>query len=178
LFVALQAAAAAIPVTLFLFIEQAITGLLLQQPAASLKKGSYFYGMAPSLKKQVDLFFLSKMMRFAFVSSRRAREKHANVSNRSNRRKQTLTKLFVAGTTVLTALMNCFAPLLGMPFISCHLSPNLTTHLTYAMDGSVGWIAKRRASDVGIRSGGGGRADGGSGRADGGSAENAFLQPC
>jgi hypothetical protein len=92
LFVALQAAAAAIPVTLFLFIEQAITGLLLQQPAASLKKGSYFYGMALSLKKQVDLFFLSKMMRFAFVSSRRAREKHANVSNRSNRRKQTLTK--------------------------------------------------------------------------------------
>jgi hypothetical protein len=72
--------------------------------------------------------------------------------------------------------MNCFAPLLGMPFISCHLSPNLTTHLTYAMDGSVGWIAKRRASDVGIRSGGGG--GGRSGRADGGGAENAFLQPC
>ena len=34
------AAAAAIPVTLFLFIEQTITGLLLQQPAANLTKGS------------------------------------------------------------------------------------------------------------------------------------------
>lgn len=34
------AVAAAIPVTLFLFIEQTITGLLLQQPAANLAKGS------------------------------------------------------------------------------------------------------------------------------------------
>ena len=72
------AAAAAIPITLFLFIEQAITGLLLQQPAASLRKGSYFYG-----------------------------------------------------STLLTALVNATAPLFGMPFISSHLSPNLTTHLSY-----------------------------------------------
>ena len=35
------AAAAAVPVTLFLFIEQAVAGLLLQQPAANLTKGSY-----------------------------------------------------------------------------------------------------------------------------------------
>jgi hypothetical protein len=36
--------AMAVPITVFLFIEQTITGLLLQQPASKLRKGSYFHG--------------------------------------------------------------------------------------------------------------------------------------
>ena len=40
----LVACVAALPITAYLYVEQNVTGILLQQPAAKLRKGSYFHG--------------------------------------------------------------------------------------------------------------------------------------